>query len=81
MFHIAENEGEVMSRAVKDGLIMAGAAGSVVLLVAGAEASMPVLAGAGAALALGATVAKLFGASARNNQNSNGSSGPVATKQ
>lgn len=48
-----------MSRAVKDSLIMVGAAGSVALLVAGSDAGLPALAAAGAALALAATVAKL----------------------
>jgi len=49
-----------MSRAVKDSLIMATAAGSVALLVAGAEIGVPAVAAAGAAVALGAVVAKLI---------------------
>lgn len=55
-----------MSRAVKDSLIMAGAAGSIALLVAGAELGAPILAGVGASVALGATVAKLVTVSCKS---------------
>jgi len=53
---------------IADGLIMMGAASSVVLLLVGAASGDPVIAGAGTALAVGATAAELV-AAMRNNKN------------
>jgi hypothetical protein len=55
-----------MSRTIKDALIMAGAAGSVGLLVAGAEIGAPVIAGIAIAVAAAATIAKLAESSRDN---------------
>ena len=49
-----------MSRTIKDAVIMGVAAGSVGLLVAGAEIGLPVVAGVAVAAAVGATIAKLI---------------------
>jgi hypothetical protein len=70
---------ETTNGLIADGLIMTGAAGSVLLLLVGAVSGTPAIAGAGTALALGATVAKLFG-TGRHHQNGASGGGQIEQK-